>query len=213
MRLYLSSQYWGDHPERLFELIDDTKKVGIVTNSTDLFPEEGTLLRLENDIEYLKEKGFAAERLDLRNYFEKSEQLEEKLSELGLVWVIGGNTFVLRRAMQQSGFDMLIKEMLENNHIVYGGFSAGSCVAGHTLRGIDIVDDIQSIPEGYKADVIWDGLNLIPFAIAPHYQSDHAESPGIDKSVEYFKMNNIPHKALRDGEVYIVNGDKSEILT
>lgn len=33
------------------------------------------------------------------------ESLEAKLKEFGLVWAVGGNTFLLRRAMRQSGFD------------------------------------------------------------------------------------------------------------
>lgn len=214
MRLYLSSQDWGNQPDKLFDLIgESTRKVGIITNSTDLFPEDGTLLRVNRDIEYLKDKGFTAERLDLRNYFEKQDALRKKLSELGLVWIRGGNAFVLRRAMQKSGFDVAIKKMLEKDQIVYGGFSAGSCVAGSTLRGIDIVDDIYSVPDGYQTDILWEGLDLVPFAIAPHYKSDHPESPGIDKTVEYFKDNNIPYKALRDGEAITLDGDKVELLS
>jgi dipeptidase E len=49
--------------------------------------------------------GFKPEELDLRNYFEKSKELAKKLSEFGLFWVIGGNTFLLRRAFAQSSID------------------------------------------------------------------------------------------------------------
>jgi dipeptidase E len=214
MRLYLSSQDWGNQPDKLFNLIGESaKKVGIITNSTDLFPEEGTLLRVNRDVEYLKDKGFMAERLDLRNYFDKQNALRKKLNELGLVWIRGGNAFVLRRAMQQSGFDVVIKELLKKDQIVYGGFSAASCVAGATLRGIDIVDDVYSVPDGYQTDILWEGLGLVSFAVAPHYKSDHPESPGIDRTVEYFKDNNIPYKVLRDGEALMINGDKMELLS
>jgi len=213
MRLYLSSQYWGNQPNKLFGLIDSNKKhVGIITNSTDLFPEEGTILRLNGDIDYLANNGFTSERLDLRDYFEQPEELKEKLNDFGLVWALGGNTFVLRRAMARSGFDTIIRELLAKDEIVYGGFSAGSCVAGATLHGIDIVDDIKSVPDGYTPEIIWDGLNFVTFAIAPHYKSDHPESSGIEKAVEYFQTNSISFKALRDGEALIVNNDKVELL-
>ena len=182
MRLFLSSQYFGNYPERLFELIDSNKRhVGIITNSGDLFPEEGTIERLNRDIEYLKTKGFTAERLDLREYFGKSGQLAKKLKEFGLVWVWGGNTFVLRRAMRESGFDEVIQYMLQKDEIVYGGFSAGSCSAGLTLRGIDLVDDKDSIPAGYPSEIIWDGLGVVPFVFVPHFRSDHPESEAMEK--------------------------------
>jgi len=42
------------------------------------------------------------------------------------------------------------------------------------------------MPDGYSCEIIWAGLGLIPFCIAPHYRSDHPESALIDKSVEYF---------------------------
>jgi len=48
-----------------------------------------------------------------------------------------------------SGFDSAIKDLVTNETLVYGGFSAGSCVAAQTLKGIELVDDPEQMPEGY----------------------------------------------------------------
>jgi dipeptidase E len=77
-------------------------------------------------------------------------------------------------------------------------------VAGPTLRGAHLVDSTDAMAAGYVDTNIWDGLNLVPYCIAPHYKSDHPDSSGVDAMVEYFLANKLPFVALRDGEVMIV---------
>jgi len=38
----------------------------------------------------------------------------------------------------------------------------------------------------------------------PHWDSNHPESVDIDKEIAYCKENNIQYKAIRDGEVIII---------
>ncbi len=59
------------------------------------------------------------------------------------------------------------------------------------------------IPEGYDQAIIWDGLVLVPYSIAPHYRSDHPETELMEKAVDYFIENKMLFKALHDGEVII----------
>jgi dipeptidase E len=125
---------------------------------------------------------------------------------------MGGNSFVLRRAMRLSGFDKLIGNFVNDNSLVYGGFSAGAVVATKTLRGIDLVDDPNSLPEDYPQNVVWEGLGFVDFSIAPHYRSDHPESESIENVVEYFQASNMPYKALRDGEVLVVRDENVLLL-
>ena len=69
------------------------------------------------------------------------------------------------------------------------------------------VDDPNAIPEGYQSEIIWDGLNLLPYSVAPHYRSDHPESAAVDQMVQHLIDNHILFKALRDGQAIVVNGD------
>jgi len=215
MRLYLSSYLWGNKPEKIVELIGkDKKHAALITNSADQFPDEGIVERMVQDQEFLNNMGITSERLDLRNYFgDKKTELPDKLNEFGFIWVRGANVFVLRRAMKQSGFDDLLIELLKNDKIAYGGYSAGACVLGSTLRGLDLVDDCKIAPEGYMTETIWEGLGALPYAVAPHYKSDHPESNMIDNAIEYFIENNIPYKALHDGEVIFTDGNTESVLS
>ncbi|HUD44091.1 MAG TPA: Type 1 glutamine amidotransferase-like domain-containing protein [Patescibacteria group bacterium] len=202
MKLYLSSYNLGDNPEKLLELATD-KKVAVIANASDLKTVDERIQKVKEEFDQLIEIGLQPEELDLRQYFGKQNQLEKKLNEFKTVWVKGGNTFVLRRAMAQSGFDKLIKEKVNDSDFVYAGYSAGSCVVTPTLRGLEIVDDPITVPSGYKSEIIWEGLGFVDYFIAPHYKSNHPESAMVDETVKYFVEHKMPHKTLRDGEVII----------
>ena len=188
------------------------KKVAIIMNAGDTYGNEKRPTYLANEVKKFKDFGFRAEELDLRDYFKSPELLRDKLVEYGTVWVMGGNSFVLRRAMYYSQFDKLIVPLVMNDEIVYAGFSAGSVAATKSLDGIDIVDDPSDVPEGYQSEIIWEGLDLVDFSIAPHYQSDHPESDAVDVLVRFFQQNNMPYKAISDGQAIIVQDDNIEIV-
>ena len=52
---------------------------------------------------------------------------------------------------------------------------------------------------------MWDGLGIVPFTIAPHYDSDHPESDLIDEVINYYYENDIEHIKLRDGETFFID--------
>ena len=213
MRLYLSSYGFGNQPQKLVELVGNNKRVAVITNAGDYHTPAEQQERFEYDIEQFTQLGLKPEALDLREYLGDEHRLAKRLQQYGLVWLRGGNSFILMRAINASGFDKIIKALLVKDQVVYGGFSAGACVASANLHGIDIVDDPNLVPAGYETEIPWQGLGLIDYAIAPHYQSDHPESVDIDQTVAYFQEHELPFKTLRDGEVIIIQGDNEELIT
>lgn len=203
MKLYLSSYRLGDEPQKLVPLLSSNKKAAVIMNATDDDPDEIRKEKLEREFADLRPLGIEPEEIDLREYFGKKEELFEKLSEFGMVWIRGGNTFMLMRAFVYSGFDEFIKSKVSDKDFVYAGYSAGVCILAPSLKGLDIVDDPHLVPKGYKEEVTWEGLGLLPYALAPHYKSDHPESAGVDQEIAYMEAHNIPHKTLRDGEVIV----------
>ena len=206
MRLYLSSYRFGDRIDLLLGMLPQGARAGVISNAADLIPRadrENYLRTVHNPAEELRSHGLDVSDLDLRSYFGQPDALESDLAKLDLVWVVGGNTFLLRRAMRQSGFDTLIGKFLESDRLVYGGFSAGAIVACPDLRGIDLMDEPAKIAEGYDPAVIWEGLNLVPFHIVPHYDSNHHESPLAEKAVTFMLDQAMPYRTMRDGDVLI----------
>ena len=212
MKLYLSSYKFGNYTEELVKLCPGNKKAGIIMDAVDWGDPERVVKSLKDQMDILKSLGFNPEQIDLRNYFDKSEDLKKHLADFGLVWVYGGNTFVLKRAYEQSGFDKIIKEILLKDEIVYAGFSAGIVLLSKSMKGLEIVDDPKIVPEGYKADFSWDGLGILDYNIAVHYKSNHPESESMDKEIEYYKENNIPYQTLKDGEVIVINDKETKFF-
>lgn len=154
---------------------------------------------------YLEAIGLKVTELDLRKYFRNPSDLKKTLASANLIWVRGGNVFVLRRAMKQSGFDQLLAPLLNEPNWAYGGDSAGALVLGPSLRGIESIEDPVTVPPEYDPEVIWDGLGLLPYSVLPHFQSNHPASADVGRLARHFEESHRPYQTLRDGEVLIVD--------
>lgn len=175
--------------------------MGVIRNALDYSDD---VRRLEEgrarEFDDLRSLELRPEEVDLRHYFGASDSLRDTVNQLDALWIVGGNTFILRRAMKQSGLDAILTQ--QGKHFVYAGYSAGACVVTPTLRGIHLVDKPETVPAGYSKEIIWEGLGLVPFCIVPHYKSDHPESALNEEIITFFIEQKIPFVALRDGEVY-----------
>ncbi len=215
MRLYLSSYRIGNKPDELLALAKGKKRTALILNAYDYKNETDRASSLEREMSELKGIGLEPTEVDLRKFFGKQPgELRAELQKYDIVYIRGGSGFVLRRAYFHSGADEVFKELLKDDVIVYAGYSAGPCMLGPTLKGIEGAVDLPDfIPNGYPDDpTIWDCLGILPYVIAPHYKSDHPETEEIDKTIEYYITNHMPFIALRDGEAIVVNDDKQYIV-
>ena len=199
MRLFLSSFRLGTDVPELVALAGRGARVAITTNAVDNlagFPRDALM---EQERKSLAQAGLDCSELDLRDYYTVPETLRETVAEVDLVWATGGNSFVLRDALKRSGLDALLLERLGDDSMAYGGYSAGACVCGPTLRGLELVDDVGAVPKP-----VWTGLGLVEFSLLPHYRSDHPESKDVERVVEYLRVHAMPFRVLRDGQALIV---------
>jgi dipeptidase E len=128
MKLYLSSFQLGNDPGILAAIVGDkNKNAAVIANAADNSDNTRRQQYVEQQIAALRELGFEPEELDLRDYFDITKNLEQALTKYGVLWVLGGNTFILRRAMVQSSFDTAARELIDTDQLVYAGSSAGSC--------------------------------------------------------------------------------------
>jgi dipeptidase E len=212
MRLYLSSFRNGNRPQELLRLLGGGRQTALMMNAVDFLDTTTREALTRQEVERLHSIGLESTEIDLRHYFGRTDELREALRQFDLVWVHGGNCFVLRRAFRHSGMDEVTTELLASDKLVYGGYSASIDMLTPSLHGAELVDDPTIVPAGYESPIIWECLGLVPYAIAPHYKSDHPESAAVDKSVEYFIDNHIPFIALRDGEAIVVDGASQEVI-
>jgi dipeptidase E len=211
VRLFLSSEGFGNHPKTLAALMGVNKKVAFIDNAKDAIPVNERAEHVNQKKTEFENLGFDFNEVDLRDYFNDNNKLINQLSNYGLVWLSGGNTFILRRALAYSGADKLITKLLKEDKIVYGGSSAGAIIPTPGLHGTEFGDEPHLIPEGYAEEIIWDGLNLVPFHIIPHYKSDWFGAEAM-KMESYMQSNGFPYKTLMDGQVMVINSGREELL-
>lgn len=211
MRLFLSSDGFGTHADSLIKLLNGGKRVAFIDNAKDGIESGQRQAHVNEKKLEFESVGLNFEELDLRKYFSKQKQLAEKLKKFDLVWLSGGNTFILRRALAASGLDKILIERLKNDQFVYGGSSAGSIIPTPNLGGTEHGDNPYEIPKGYDKEIIWAGLNLVPFYIVPHWESEWFQQEAV-KMALYMEINKFHYKTLRDGEAIVVSGKKTVLL-
>lgn len=204
VKLYLSSYRLGSRFSDLRRQLEDKAKVAVISNALDyISPDKRAKYRGFNVTTAFREVGLDAYDVDLRHFFGRSNDLQVALSDTRLVWAVGGNSFILRRALRQSGLDEILLQRIAEGSLIYGGWSAGACVAGSSLRGIHLMDNPPLAPEDYEPEIMWDGLGLVDFVIVPHVWSIHPETLGAHAAVRWLRAEQLPFKALRDGEVIV----------
>jgi len=213
MRLYLSSFRIGNRPEELLKLLPTgRRRTALILNADDYKTIADRDTSLGREIEELASVGLEPTEIDLRKYFGRAEELKQALVAFDLVYVRGGNTFILRRAFEQSGADQILKELIERDAVAYGGYSAGVCILAPDLHGLELVDDAAFVPDGYEQLLRWDGLDILSYHVLPHFNSDHPESSAMNDVLERWVADHLPFIALRDGEAIVVNGSKQTVV-
>jgi dipeptidase E len=197
MKLYLTS-YRIPTPDELFALLPKPPtecRVAIIPNAKDYKLPQDRASSLDELIYDLAKYGFATTVVDLREYADPV-MLKEALQPYELVWVAGGNSFILRSEMRASGFEAIIQDLLANG-MVYAGESAGAIVAGTSLEEAAVADEPDLADE-----YITEGLGLIDKIIAPH-----ADSP---EYVEY--INHIKKRYGNDPRVVYLKDDQALVV-
>ena len=214
MRLFLSSQDLGNYGETARKMAGVNPKVAYIKNAQDDKPSQERNFTTTEKKKMFESFGFEFEEIDLRDFFDKKEELLKKIITFGSVFCAGGNTFILRRAMKCSGLDEILKDLLSEDRVLYGGWSAGACITANSLDGIQYGDRPQPgvVPKEYPIkNTIWKGLDFVNFMTIPHCNMDWFIDDA-NKAEKYMKKKGISYKKINDGQVYIVDGKKQELL-
>ncbi len=150
-----------------------------------------------------EELRFNVEEIDIDG---KTELQVMKLLELkDIIYVAGGNTFYLLKAMRDCNFEKIIRKLLKQGK-VYIGSSAGSMVAGRTIKTAGWKNQDKNIV-GLKN---LKGLNLVPFDIFVHYQPEHAEI--IKQQIPNAKKRAKKLRILTDEQAILVQGKEVDLI-
>ncbi|MDR0591090.1 MAG: peptidase E [Candidatus Nomurabacteria bacterium] len=210
MRLFLASQDFGRHVDRLVELVGKNNKALVVFNARDYETPEARAEVVTRKEELFKKASFEFNELDLREYFGEPAKLRKFINKFkpGVVSLIGGNSFLLRRALYQSGLDEILKADIYDNKYVYAGHSAGAIVAEPNLACYETGDEYV-VPLSYNKGIVWGGLGFVQERTVPHCDSSNPRALSRQKT---FRELDLPYITLSDSDVYVVDGLKKEVL-
>lgn len=203
MRLYLSSFGLGNHTKELLALCGSGRRAAVLAHAADALPAAERVAFVDHEIAELAEAGFEPYELDLRD-----DGAVARLCEADLLWVPGGNVFVLRAALARTGADRAIIGLLEDDAVVYAGYSAGACVLAPTLEGLEAIDDPTAVD-----DPVTSGLGVLDRPLVPHLMTPgHPESTACDKVAATYAGQGRRTWPLRDGDALVVRGPDERLL-
>jgi len=201
MKLFLTSAgFQPETKEKFLKLLGkDPKETLVAFIPTAAGPDKNKDY-VRWTIDQIKELGMKAKTIDLVD--ENEQSLNEKLSDCDVIIVNGGNTFFLLEWVKKSGFDKVIRPLLEQGKI-YVGISAGSYIACPTIEQSKW-KHLDDPDKASRTDL--SALDLVNFLIVAHYTDEYKEVIG-----NGVKTTNCPVVVLTDQQAIVIDGDSIEL--
>ncbi len=159
----------------------------------------------DKDRNALVEAGFDVE--DYTFTGKTKVDIENKLDQIDVLYVSGGNVFYLLQQIQQTGCADVIRNFV-NKGKIYIGTSAGSIVAGPDIYPTYNLDRVEKAPKlkGYV------GLGLVDVVVLPHWGSEHFKDRYLNQRLEHtYNMDN-KIILLTDKQYLLVENDFYKIV-
>jgi peptidase E len=161
-----------------------------------------TAFKVVEDVEYIAymneyeddmhKAGIRFEPFDLKDKSE--EAIRTFFADKNVIQVSGGNPFYLLKNARESGFDTVLKELLDNG-LAYVGCSSGSYLMCPTVEvgGWKTSRNKHGVTD-------FTALGYVPFLLKCHYTEDQREVITVNmRSLKY------PLRVLRDDQCFLIN--------
>ena len=180
----------------------DQMRIGYITTAS-----KGDRGDFSRKLKYsIKENGYDFEEIDIEGKTKK--EIKDFFKDKNIIHMEGGNTFYLLKAIRESGFAEILRELLEEGKI-YIGTSAGAYIMCPTIE-VSNWDKTGKIRFGVTD---FTSLNYVPFVLKVHYKDEQKEE--VKEGIQTLKY---PIRILKDGQGILVEdgkytfmGDEEEI--
>lgn len=163
----------------------------------------GDLWWLKKDKDKLIQLGFNIIEFSITGLNKK--QIEEKLNNIDIIFVAGGNQLYLLDQAIKTGFDQILLEKSQKD-LIYIGSSAGSMILGKDIDISCTKEEISSIP-----DLKSNGLNFVDLSIIPHFGRPKYKN-FYSQLFEKFYETNTKLIFLRDNQYLLVQDEDYKIV-
>lgn len=138
------------------------------------------------------------------------EEIEERLKDTDIIYIVGGKQFVLAKLFKETGFDILLKKLSEEKVIM--GTSAGSIVLGKPVDSNEYYLDKYKIN---REDIEVHNLGFVDFNIIPHYlrkdrlayNEEYYKRVLKDNTFKMYAINDNQAIIYNDGEINFIGGE------
>lgn len=130
-------------------------------------------------------------------------EIEDGLRRAALVYVPGGNTFLLNHRLHLSGVMPFLRKKLQSG-LPFVGFSAGTILCGPNILTANDMNTVET--PHFKA------LNLLPFNFFAHYTGGSGQSAHDAWLEDYHFFHDNPIIMLSDGAYIKVEGKKTTLV-
>jgi dipeptidase E len=131
-------------------------------------------------------------------------EIEDILRRAALVYVPGGNTFLLNHRLHSSGVMPYLRKKVQAG-LPFIGFSAGMILCGPNIL---TVNDMNTVETPH-----FDGLNMVPFNFFAHYADDrYGQSVQDDWLSDYHFFHDNPVIMLNNHAWVRVDGKKTTLV-
>jgi len=132
------------------------------------------------------------------------KEIEKILRDAALVYIPGGNTFLLNHRLHACGVMLYLRKRIQAG-LPLVGFSAGAILCGPNIL---TSKDMNTV--GTSA---FEGLNVAPFNFSPHYPLDrYGQSVKDEWLADYHFFHDNPIIMLSDGAYVKVDGKKTTLV-
>jgi dipeptidase E len=132
------------------------------------------------------------------------KEIEEIIRRATLLYIPGGNTFLLNHRLHASGVISYLRKKIQAG-LPLVGFSAGTVLCGPDILTSKDMNTVET-PH-------FDGLNLVPFNFFVHYADDgHGQSVHDDWLADYHFFHDHPVILMSDGAYVKVDGKKTTLV-
>ncbi len=177
----------------------DKLRIGYINTALKVSEDEEYLAYMKEYEEEMVKNNIYFERFDIKDKTE--EEIREFFTDKNVIQVSGGNSFYLLKAVYESGFDKILKDLLSNG-LCYVGCSSGSYIMCPTIE----VAGWKTARNRYGM-TDFTALGYIPFLIKCHYTDDSKE-----KIIEKMKTLKYPLRLLTNKQGILVNDDKYTLV-
>lgn len=130
------------------------------------------------------------------------EELKKALSQVDVVYVVGGGAFYLLKSARESKFDEVLKELFPKG-LVFIGLSAGAYIACPSI--------IMKTWSGRNSNQFgltdFTAMNLVPFLLKAHYVPEMKEM-----LEEKSKSLDLPIRVLNDNQALVIRDEKIQLI-